>query len=112
MNARVTKPEFVSAIPSSMMTLAPAQSVQLEAARQRDEAVGQWLRKTLSAMFRAVVEYPRRRRIYDELSMLSDRELTDIGLTRGDIPHVFEAEFKAREQQAANAPAPARAIAA
>ncbi|MFC3126390.1 DUF1127 domain-containing protein [Pseudoroseomonas globiformis] len=105
MNARVTKPEFDSAIVSSMMSLAPAQLMQLEAARSRDEAVGRWFRNAVTAIFRAVVEYPRRRRVYDELAMLSDRELADIGLARGDIPRIFEADFQARAKRAANTPA-------
>ncbi|MCI0754252.1 DUF1127 domain-containing protein [Teichococcus vastitatis] len=112
MNARVTKPEFDCAIASSMMCLAPAQVVQLEAARNRDEAMGRWLRNALTTVLRAVVDYPRRRRVYDELSMLSDRELADIGLTRGDIPHVFETGAAAQDNRAVDAPAGARRLAA
>ncbi len=35
-------------------------------------------------------DLPRRRAVIDELSMLSDRELSDIGLSRTDVPHVFD----------------------
>jgi len=112
MTPRFTKPEFASAIPSSMSVLSNAQLVQLEAAHRRDEALGQWFRKAVTGAFRALVEYPHRRRVYEELAMLSDRELADIGLSRGNIPRVFEGEFISREKLAANAPPAARAAAA
>jgi uncharacterized protein YjiS (DUF1127 family) len=30
-----------------------------------------------------------------EMDVMTDRELADIGLNRGDVPHVFDAEFAA-----------------
>ncbi|MCQ4162076.1 DUF1127 domain-containing protein [Roseomonas sp. GC11] len=112
MDARITKPEFDSAISSAAQDIDAARTVALEAMRARDEAIGQWIRKAVTTAFRAVIDYPRRRRVYDELAMLSDRELADIGLTRGDIPRVFEGDFEAKAKQAANAPAHARPLAA
>lgn len=38
---------------------------------------------------RWVVTWPRRRAALDELSRLTDRELNDIGLTRGELRAVF-----------------------
>jgi uncharacterized protein YjiS (DUF1127 family) len=68
-----------------------AQSAAIEAIRQeaiqdRDAKLGQWFRN----IFRAVAEYPARRRVMHELSMLTDRELADIGLSRGDVRRVFD----------------------
>jgi uncharacterized protein YjiS (DUF1127 family) len=37
----------------------------------------------------------RRRSVIEELGMLSDHELSDIGLTRADIPRVFDSAFVA-----------------
>jgi len=37
----------------------------------------------------------KRRAVVNELSMLSDHELADIGLTRSDIPNVFDNAFAA-----------------
>lgn len=65
---------------------AAIEAIRQEAIQDRDAKIGQWFRN----MFRAIAEYPRRRRVMDELSMLTDRELADIGLTRGDISRVFE----------------------
>lgn len=36
---------------------------------------------------------PRRRAVIDELGMLSNRELADIGLTRAEVSHVFDPRF-------------------
>ncbi len=38
---------------------------------------------------RWVAEYPHRMAVMDELQRLSDRELTDIGLTRAEVRGVF-----------------------
>jgi uncharacterized protein YjiS (DUF1127 family) len=40
---------------------------------------------SLAHAFRAVSEWSRRRRMAAELNSLSDRELADIGLSRGEI---------------------------
>ena len=42
---------------------------------------------SLSRAARAVSEWSRRRRTMSELHSLTDRELHDIGLTRGEIGH-------------------------
>ena len=38
----------------------------------------------------------QRRAAITELANLTDRELADIGISRADIPHVFEPAFNAR----------------
>lgn len=45
---------------------------------------------SLRAMFDAFLAWNDRRVTRDELYRLSDRELEDIGLTRGDIDHAVE----------------------
>lgn len=42
-----------------------------------------------------LAEMPQRRAVIDELTSLSDHELADIGLTRCDLPRVFDDEFAA-----------------
>lgn len=76
MDARITFPTTHSAA---------IEAVRQDAIHERDAKLGQWFRN----LFTAIVEYPSRRRVMDELSMLSDRELADIGLNRADIRHVF-----------------------
>lgn len=49
----------------------------------------------LATAMKWLVNQPRRWAVLDELSTLSDRELEDIGLNRGDLPKVFNAGFAA-----------------
>jgi uncharacterized protein YjiS (DUF1127 family) len=42
-----------------------------------------------------VKNWVSRHRTLERMEMMSDRELADIGLTRGDLPRVFDADFVA-----------------
>ena len=57
------------------------------------EAKGLGLFARIGMAVRWVAELPRRRAVLDELGSLSDHELADIGLTRSDLPRVFEPDF-------------------
>ena len=46
-----------------------------------------------AALGRTLAEYPARRRAYDELRAMTDRELADIGLTRYDVNRGFDPDF-------------------
>jgi uncharacterized protein YjiS (DUF1127 family) len=50
----------------------------------------------IRAFFAAIAELPHRRAVIDELSMLTDRELADIGLSRSQLGQVFNPRFQAR----------------
>ena len=39
------------------------------------------------------MELPRRRALISELAALSDHELADVGLTRGNLHRVFDRDF-------------------
>lgn len=56
-------------------------------------------KKTI-ACFRRILagirEWQRRRAIMQEISMMTDRQLSDIGLSRSDLAYVFDATFAAR----------------
>jgi uncharacterized protein YjiS (DUF1127 family) len=76
------------------------EAIRLAAIRARDEAVIAGMRQILhrigqgiAAFAGAVRSWPDRRRIYEDLRSLSDRELADIGLSRGDVAKVFEPDF-------------------
>lgn len=47
------------------------------------------LEAAFAKAFRYVVGFPHRQAVKNELNRLSDRELADIGLTRGEIANVF-----------------------
>jgi uncharacterized protein YjiS (DUF1127 family) len=63
-----------------------------KAHRARSEAIADWLGKagkTIGRWFRAYFQRGReRQRIMNELYSLDDRSLSDLGITRGDIPFV------------------------
>lgn len=58
------------------------------------------LRALFARLTRAAIEYPRRRAVLDELSMLSDRELADVGLDRADLVRVYDPAFAAARHDA------------
>lgn len=77
------------------------EAIRLEAAQTRDAAIGDLLRRGLRALGQAfavvgaaLATWPQRRATYDNLRRLTDRELADIGMTRGDIFRVFEPDFR------------------
>ena len=45
--------------------------------------------------FARIGEWQRRRAVMQELAMMSDRELSDIGLSRSDFARVFDPAFAA-----------------
>ena len=47
----------------------------------------------LSGFIARLAEWQRSRVIMEEMAMMSDRDLSDIGLTRADLPRVFDAAF-------------------
>ena len=49
----------------------------------------------LGGMLRRIADIPRRGAVLDELNALSDHELADIGLSRTDLPFVFDERFAA-----------------
>ncbi|MBU8536443.1 DUF1127 domain-containing protein [Falsiroseomonas tokyonensis] len=71
------------------------------AIRARDQAIADGvvrffssLGRGLAFLGRTIASWPERRRTYENLRSLTDRELADIGLTRGEIARVFEPEFR------------------
>jgi uncharacterized protein YjiS (DUF1127 family) len=86
MSAQFAKDQ-VSFAPTATMSartadvFAPAQE---GAVAKTVRAVGTWLSDKL-----------KRRAVTNELAMLSDHELADIGLSRADIPRVFDRAFVA-----------------
>lgn len=83
------------------------EQIRAQAIAARDAAVAAMLVRGAKAVWRfvaALFTWPERHSTYESLRQMSDRELADIGLTRGDIARVFEPGFRL--------PAPAAPIAA
>ncbi len=101
MDPRITKEET-----ALLLNLAPSRTAQeveairLAAIRARDEAIGRAIARGVSALWRGLraavlflLDYPRRRALFEQLQAMSDRELADIGLTRSDLARVFDQDF-------------------
>ncbi len=53
----------------------------------------------VGSVVRWLADLPRRRAALDELASLSEHELSDIGLTRADLPRLFDPEFVAQRNR-------------
>jgi uncharacterized protein YjiS (DUF1127 family) len=53
--------------------------------------LGRWLRNIVAAF----AEWRRRQVVLQEMAMMTDRELADIGLSRSDLARVFDPAFAA-----------------
>lgn len=51
------------------------------------------LTQRIGSFISGLLAMPRRRAVLDELSSLSDRELSDIGLNRHELGRVFDPQF-------------------
>lgn len=102
MNPRHTQ-EQIGLFPATTPAPSAAEidALVAQAVRARDAALAASLRRVFGGLGRALAvvgttlaTWPTRRATYEKLRRLSDRELADIGLTRGDIARVFEPDFR------------------
>jgi uncharacterized protein YjiS (DUF1127 family) len=117
MDARISPQDTVLLHQLSPATAArEADQVRLAAISARDEVIGNAVRAAFGKLFggigavlRFVAQYPERARVLRQLHGLSDRELADIGLERGDLGRVFDEDFAANHRitGARKAPVPA-----
>ncbi len=73
------------------MSFLPAAGSRKAAASGRSNG----LTKRLTGAVQWLAQMPRRRAVLETLGSLSDHELSDIGLTRSDLPRVFDPAFVA-----------------
>ncbi len=99
MDARLTQQELGFLLPANQPRgMQEAEALRLSAVSARDAAVGRFFKRALNRAWsglKALATMPRRMAVYDELSALTDRELADIGMRRGDIRYVFDEAFVA-----------------
>ncbi|WP_043334586.1 DUF1127 domain-containing protein [Belnapia moabensis] len=91
MDARMTKAEAALLLPLPRNPAAEQIASLREAAGRANQAA---LLRGLARIADAIVGWPARARLRAELASLSERELTDIGLTRGDLDSVVRGELK------------------
>jgi len=49
--------------------------------------------KRVAVLCTSIVEWQRRRAVMQEMALMTDRELSDIGLSRSDLSRVFDPGF-------------------
>ncbi|MDO9706999.1 DUF1127 domain-containing protein [Paracraurococcus lichenis] len=90
MDARLSAAEASYLLPAATNAQQErAQALRLEAAEAHQAQLAQAGRRMLARLGDTVFGWVARARIRAELNSLSDRELADIGLSRGDIEHVL-----------------------
>jgi uncharacterized protein YjiS (DUF1127 family) len=94
MNARLSKEELALLFPNAMSHYFRDEDQY----RSAPAVEGPSLLERIGTFLQWIVEIPKRRAVMDELSALSDHELADIGLTRGDLPLVFDPAFAAERE--------------
>ncbi len=92
MNAPISKQHLSLLMSDSLTYREPAVE-----AGNRPAATGLFAR--LRAAWAHLVSLPQRRAVLDELSMLTDRELSDIGLNRNELGRVFDPRFAQARQR-------------
>ncbi|MCS6930913.1 MAG: DUF1127 domain-containing protein [Acetobacteraceae bacterium] len=108
----------IHSTPEPPATATDPAAIRAAAAAARDAEIGAMLRRAVAAVaggvrwfFEMLQAWRESREAYQRLSTMSDRELADIGLDRGQIARVFDPAFRpgagAEAPAAANDSAPA-----
>lgn len=96
MNAPLAKEQIALLMSDSLTLRIPSlQGTDGTIAEPRHSAFDVFAAKCRT-MWASLMDMPRRRAVLGELSMLSDRELADVGLTRAELSDVFRPDFAAR----------------
>jgi uncharacterized protein YjiS (DUF1127 family) len=101
MNARVTPDELAFQLPTTMSHYFRDEEADMPQAKPARPGLFSRLRSLLTW----IAETPKRQAVIDELRLLSDHELADIGLNRFELGRVFDPRFAAArddERSAAN----------
>ena len=96
MSAFITKDEMSLLMPHNATyrsTAEEAMRVAAEARLESGQALGQSLARGIVRAVAYLRALPQRRATMNELRGLSERELADIGLSRSDLPRVFDPAF-------------------
>jgi uncharacterized protein YjiS (DUF1127 family) len=99
------RPDDLMLMTPRTMSYAPGgeAATRMEAEARRD--AGRHLGERFARAVKWVRELPHRNAVRAELSALSDRDLADIGLSRSEIPMVFNRSFaNARARRASMVP--------
>jgi uncharacterized protein YjiS (DUF1127 family) len=91
MNAPIAKDHFGYSL-GNLSYIGPEYE---EAEAPAVKSAGRGLSARLSGLVARFAEWQQRRQVMEEMALMSDRELSDIGLSRSDLPRVFDHSFAA-----------------
>ncbi len=96
MSAPLAKTDFVFKLATSQSYIADDYDpTPLRAAQPAPRGLLRAIGDGVAFIAESVKAWAARQTTLSEMSMMSDRELADIGLGRGDVPRVFDADFAA-----------------
>jgi len=93
MNASINKNEFSFNLPEMLSYHSTWEDADYEPVLPRRRQ--SWVARAAGLPLRWASAYAERRRVINELARMSDRDLADLGLSRYDIPRVFDPAFAA-----------------
>lgn len=93
MNASINKNEFAFKLPEMLSYHSTWDDADYEPALPRRRRG--WVARLAAAPMRLATAYAERQRVMSELVRMSDRELADLGISRYEIPRVFDRGFAA-----------------
>ena len=91
MNAPLAKDQFTFSLGNISYIGASYEDAPAHPAQEVRQASGGWIARAV----RAIKEWYARQTVLREMEMMTDRELADIGLSRSDLPRVFDPAFVA-----------------
>jgi uncharacterized protein YjiS (DUF1127 family) len=91
MNASITNHGFAFKLPEMLSYHSTWDDADYEPTLPRRHQG--WIATLGAALARHFRSFAERRRVMNELQQMSDRELADLGLSRYDIPRVFDPAF-------------------
>jgi uncharacterized protein YjiS (DUF1127 family) len=91
MSAQITKDQFTFSLGNASYVDYSYDEPPATVVKAPRSGIGHWLRLAVSTF----ADWQRRQTVLQEMAMLSDRELADIGLSRFDLPRVFDPAFAA-----------------
>jgi uncharacterized protein YjiS (DUF1127 family) len=96
MSAPLNKSDFVFRLSTSQSYIGPDYDpTPLPALDAAAPSLGRRIGDKLAFVAGRVRTFVARRATMNDMAQMSDRELADIGLTRSDLPRVFDADFAA-----------------
>ena len=96
MSAPLAKTDFVFKLATSQSYIDDDYDpTPLPTARAASRGLLREIGDGLAFVAQSIRNWSARQATLSEMGMMSDRELADIGLSRGDVPRVFDADFAA-----------------